>query len=385
MNSLTQVLPFGIYVHVPWCRRRCPYCDFYFEVKKDLLGNGFASKLLGEWESREKPDYVASTLYFGGGTPSLLHPQEIQAIINGIGSGLAPDAEVTLELNPEDITEEYLTGLIKTRINRLSIGIQSFCPASLKYLGRKHTVDQAKGAISLCRAFGFENISIDLITGVFGEDVAANQQQLKWAIEEGISHISMYLLTIEPGTNLEKMIGRGTRRSEGDDEQAAVYEHMREFIQGQGFTQYEISSFARDGHYSKHNTIYWSNGIYLGLGPGAHSMRLMADGSVERRANVSDLNTWWRDPQFTPSSCEVLPPLSAFKEALAFGVRDMRMGVDPACLAQRHSIEIPAELSIEVSRLVDANYIYRKETRLYLTPRGALFADAVSRAFLQLN
>lgn len=384
ITTQTTSLPFGFYVHVPWCRRRCPYCDFYFEIKKNLLGNGFAQKILLEWAQRDQQEQQAATLYFGGGTPSLLDPEEINAIINGLATSLATDAEITLELNPEDMRVDYLGGLSQTRINRLSVGIQSFCPVSLKYLGRKHRAEQAQEAIAQAVTNGFKNISIDLIIGVSGEDTELIKKSLAWAVHQGITHISMYMLTVEPGTNLEKMIGRGTRNAINDDNQVTAYEHMREFIQSLGFQQYEISSFALNDHFSRHNIIYWSNGSYMGLGPGAHSMRLLSDGSVERRANAPDLNEWWKDPAAQAVTTEIMAPAAALKEALAFGIRNMRTGIDPIALAHRHQIALPDNFSGKTQELIQANWLSWCDSRLRLTSHGALFADAVSRAFLGL-
>lgn len=384
MNS-ENLEPFGVYIHVPWCRRRCPYCDFYFEVKKDLLHKGFAAKIRQEWESRSSLKRKISSIYFGGGTPSLLAPGELAGIINEILSNQCVDnIEITIELNPEDINSNYLQALAVSKVNRLSLGVQSFCPESLKYLGRNHSAQQAQSAISACLKQGFSNLTIDLIVGVPGENIALIKESLAWATAAGITHISMYLLTVEPGTKLEKMINDGLRRAIGDDEQADVYQAMQNFIKSLGFKQYEISSYARDQKYSQHNTIYWSNGSYIGLGPGAHSMSLRADGSVERRANAPDLNTWWQNPAAQNTSVELLDPKEALKEALAFGIRNMNKGIYPQHLAERHHTPLPANFALEVQKLVSAGYVLKIDQRLVLTEKGALFADAVARAFLGL-
>lgn len=368
---------FGIYIHVPFCRRKCVYCNFYFELEKP--DTDFCKLILEEFEFRKNnfPSKV-HTLYFGGGTPSLLDYKSIQTLIDN----LAPRAiEVTLEINPEDATIEYLNNLTLTKINRLSFGVQSFEDHILKYLGRKHRSEYAKRTIIQAQKIGYRNISIDLIGGISIENIF---QSFKWLADNSINHISAYLLTIEPETNLEKLILKGKRLGICEDEQTSAYINFQRQLTKLGFNQYEISNYAIPGFESIHNRIYWSKGSYLGLGPGAHSMRIDENGAVIRRKNIDNFKIWKRNPKFAPYSEEILSPLCGLLESLAFGLRDLKSGINLIDLANKYKHQIPDKFGVCVEKFKKKNWI-KTNSNHYLTRLGSRFADTVARDIFNLE
>jgi len=383
--------PWGLYVHVPWCRRRCPYCDFYFEVGRPKAG--FADALMEEWLSRrpEAPSRRARTLYFGGGTPSLLGTAEIARIVDGFKAdgALAADAEITIEANPEDLVgPDWLCHAWHDNsfpFTRVSLGVQSFSDATLRWLGRKHTAEQARSVVAALAVVPGLRVSVDLIVGVPDEDRDALAADIAWLAAVGVGHVSAYLLTVEENTPLKKLIARGARQTPSDDAQADAYIWLQSALTSAGFNQYEVSSYAVPGQESVHNRLYWSKGDYIGVGPGAHSMRLQPDGSVTRRHNLGNLALWLENPAAPQHTTETLVPGQALLEALAFGIRDMQAGVDPNALARRHGVALPLGLEPAVDGLAGRGFVRNSQNKLYLTPQGALFADAVSREFLALD
>ncbi len=376
----------GIYVHVPWCRRRCHYCDFYFEVGK--AQEGFAQKVLTEFNARrfaEMPqEQKAHTVYFGGGTPSALPASEIAQMVTSLQQThqLQDNAEVTVELNPEDISQDYAEQLAVAGVNRASLGMQSLDDSILRLLSRKHRAKDAINSIQWLMHAGIRRISVDFIVGVPGENVAQIKQAIMQCAELGVTHFSVYLLTVEENTPLYRLIQRQKFAQPDDDIQADTYAEIQDFLNQQGFRQYEISSYAKPGHESQHNRLYWSKGEYLGLGPGAHSLQLLKDGSALRRHTNAKLVEWWQDPLAAAKTQEVLTPSEAFREALAFGIRDLVAGIDLAQLAQRYQLPGYEAEQAALSKLMHQGYVYTQDNRYFLTPTGARFADAVARDLL---
>ncbi len=374
----------GIYVHVPWCHRRCSYCDFYFEIGKS--DSKFAATVLAEWDARRQsfPLLSAKTLYFGGGTPSTLSSEQLSQIISPIKSGqsLHPDAEITLEANPEDLNPCYLTEIKQAGINRLSLGVQSFDLGILKWLGRKHDSKTARAAIVHALEAGFTRLSVDLIVGVPGEDWQQISEAISWLNKIGVGHVSVYVLTVEPLTPLERLIEKGQRLRPSEDAQAAAYEQAQAILKEQGYRQYEISSFAKPGQESQHNRLYWAQGSYLGLGPGAHSMLLKPDGSIYRRHTQGILSEWLKDPLAAHFTEDILDPDHALLESLAFGIRDLLRGVKVKSQLDRHKCALPKSFFRTVENLQERGWVVERDNCLFLTPLGTLFADAVAREFL---
>lgn len=375
--------PSAIYIHIPFCRRRCTYCNFYFEVGKPK--STFGEALLLEWQARAKEwqEPVAS-LYFGGGTPSLLGVAAIQKIVTFFNDQgmLKPDAEITLEANPEDIDKQFIEALKQSGVNRLSLGVQSFDDDILKFLGRKHREYDAKKAIDLILAGGFSNTSVDIILGSPHEKPGSTYKSIDYLMER-VPHLSTYLLTIEEGTYLHRRIKAGKLKEAPEDHQVELYRMVQDQLSAQGFIQYDISSYAKPGRFSRHNQIYWGMGSYLGLGPSAHSMRFLDDGGVLRWANEVRLEQWLRDPQSDLFiHYDHLSPDQALREALAFGLRNMAQGIEPQKLAVRHKTGLPKLFDEAIQKLKLNNYLEEQNGIVRISKHGALFADAIMREIL---
>jgi oxygen-independent coproporphyrinogen-3 oxidase len=280
----------GIYIHVPFCRAKCVYCNF-FSVATRKFQREFADALVQEIRSCDSyyKEQEIHTLYFGGGTPSMLDKPYLKLVMDAIRSNfvLNKQAEITLEANPDDIDEANLAFWKLLGINRLSIGVQSFVERDLTYLGRNHSAVRAYEAVKLAKQLEFNNLSIDLIYGIPSQTIESLQHNLQTSVALDVTHISAYALTVEPKTALDFQI-RNKKRPEVDEE--AAYQHftmVRTILAMYGFEQYEISNFAKDGSYSKHNTAYWQGIPYVGFGPSAHSF----DGS-SRFWNVASLTKY---------------------------------------------------------------------------------------------
>ena len=372
----------GIYVHIPWCRRRCPYCDFYFEI--GAAQQGYAKKILEEFERKKHlwPAQAPSTLYLGGGTPSLLHPEELDKIIMGLKKAAGVQQwQVSLEANPEDLDETILESLKAVGVERLSLGIQSFDDGVLKWLGRAHDGKRAQEVIQQAQSAGFTELSVDFIFGLPGESLQRVETELNTLAAFDVGHASAYLLTVEPGTPLLIQIQKNKKQAPDDDFQADIYAHLQHELKRSGYQQYEISSWAKAGKASTHNRIYWGQGSYLGLGPGAHSCRVLPAGDLERRINVSDLQKWWQgEPGIEEVSLQ--SPEASFLESVAFGFRDMERGVRLKRLSERHQTPVSSELLSKLQSMQRKGWVSQMKTAWVLTESGALFADAVAREIL---
>jgi oxygen-independent coproporphyrinogen III oxidase len=282
----------SLYVHIPFCERKCLYCDFF-----SVEGSGVAEDFLGALrrEISLQADYgsraVFETIFLGGGTPSLLEPRQLESILSQLRATfqIRPDAEVTLEANPGTVTGETLRMFGSLGIYRLSIGIQSFHDRELKALGRIHDRAEALQCIELSRAAGFDNISIDLIYSISGQTLAEWEDNLRIGIALAPQHIAAYSLTLEDGTSLARMVRAGEVRMNPADLEADMYRRAMELLENHGYEHYEVSNYARPGFRCRHNCNYWSHDSYLGFGPSAHSFWKAEDGPSGRR--------WWNDAE----------------------------------------------------------------------------------------
>ena len=279
----------GIYIHIPFCKTRCVYCDFYKETDESKI-NDFVAALCAEATLRKNEiSESIKTIYFGGGTPSRLSKQHFENIFENLFSNFSveSDAEITLEANPDDLSEEYIQLLRELPFNRISIGIQSFDDDELKFLSRRHSAQQAIDAVKRCQQAGFDNISIDLMYGLPKQTLEIWKENLQKACELNIQHISAYHLIYEPETKLYSLLQKGKIQPVTDDASTEMFSTLIDVLLQNGFEHYEISNFAKNGLYSMHNTSYWKNEKYMGLGPSAHSY----DGE-NRSWNVSSLNKY---------------------------------------------------------------------------------------------
>ena len=355
----------GIYVHVPFCSKRCPYCAFVLIESDGSLHERFVSVI----ERQLKATNVeASTLYFGGGTPSMLAPEQIARLI-------APAGEITLEANPDGLGLERLRGFREAGINRLSLGIQSTRSPALEFLGRTHDPRQASEAFHAARAAGFKNVSVDLIFGTPGQTVEDWKRELEgWAIAD---HISVYGLTVEPGTALEREIKKGAVVP-GDEAQRDLYVAAMELLPAFGFRQYELSNFAKPGFESRHNLGYWEGRPYLGFGPGAHSY--VAPKRWANIANVSEFIDRAERGESLVGSEETLTVDQQMLEAVFLGLRRAEGLFIPA-FDERFGISFESRHGVLAGELVSDGLLDRRGGFLTLTMRGKLLADAVIGRF----
>jgi putative oxygen-independent coproporphyrinogen III oxidase len=290
--------PFGIYVHWPFCRSKCPYCDFNSHVRDAIDEPAWADALVASLDREAaligEPRRVDS-IFFGGGTPSLMHPQTVAAVLDRIARHwtIAPDAEITLEANPTSVEGEKFRGFRAAGINRLSLGVQSFDEAALQFLGRRHSADEARAAIDLASS-SFQRFSFDLIYARPGQTVAQWEAELATALALAADHLSLYQLTIEPGTAFHTAHARGDFAIPQDALAADLYEATQDLLEARGMPAYEISNHARQGAESRHNLLYWRYGDYVGVGPGAHGRLTLAGRKIATRQKKAP-ESWLAD------------------------------------------------------------------------------------------
>ena len=362
----------GIYIHIPFCKQACHYCNFHFAVSLHYK-NELVAALLKEMElQKEYPgNEPVETIYFGGGTPSLCTAGEVRSMLEKIHScfTVSPEAEVTFEVNPDDISDKKLTAWKQAGINRLSIGIQSFFDEDLLWMNRAHNSKQALDSLHL--AIGqFENISVDLI---YGTPLVSNEkwkQNVDTVLSMGIQHLSCYALTVEPSTPLYKMIRQKTTEDVSPDQQSAQFLLLMDWLGEAGFEHYEISNFARPGHRSCHNSSYWQGKNYLGIGPSAHSF----NGS-SRQWNIANNKSYIDavSKGIIPFQKEELTPVQQLNEYIMISLRTME-GVDLA------KVGPDAALSLQTAgrNYVERGLLKLENNSLILTKEGKLLADGIA-------
>jgi oxygen-independent coproporphyrinogen-3 oxidase len=365
----------GIYIHIPFCKQACHYCNFYFTTSPGNKDK-FVEALLREIELSK--DYLdgekIETLYFGGGTPSLLSQPELVAIVKKLRGhyDLSNLQEFTLEANPDDLNAEKIKELSQLRslgFNRFSIGVQSFFDDDLKYMNRAHNSDEAATSIKRVQDAGFENITIDLIYGTPTMNDERWHKNLETAFALNIPHISSYALTVEPKTSLDRKIKKGERLAVSEEQAASQFNILMEEMKRAGYGQYEISNFAKPGKYAIHNSNYWSGKKYLGLGPSAHSYN-----KVARRWNVANNINYIQSiaAGIIPAEEEVLTKAQQINERIMTSLRTM-WGLDISNFEPQVADWIKQDLSvIEPSHFTLVNDV------LTLTNGGRLFADAIA-------
>jgi len=367
----------GIYIHIPFCKKKCHYCNFYSlaSVKyRDL----FVPALIREIELQK--DYPGGepirSIYFGGGTPSLLTAIEIEDIIKQVVSFHKIDTkvEITLEANPDDLSEAKIKKLCRTRINRLSIGIQSFFDTDLEYLGRSHNRDQAIMAIQEVKKAGFDNISLDLIYGIPTQSDEMWKDNLRLFLSCDIKHLSAYALTPETGTALPLLIRKGARTGISEDNIARHFQTLLKEMKFGGYEHYEISNFSKPGFYAVHNKNYWTGEKYLGLGPSAHSY----DGR-SRQWNVCHMNKYIQSitNNIVPFEKEMLSSIQIFNEYVLVSLRTMWGCSIDHIRKEFGERMLESFLTRAEQHIINGNLINKKNS-FVLSEKGKLFADGIS-------
>jgi oxygen-independent coproporphyrinogen-3 oxidase len=367
----------GIYIHIPFCKQKCHYCNF-FSVATARWKDEFIQALLKEIEFRR--GYLegepVSTIYLGGGTPSLLPPDDLKRIFDHIYRHFPvyQDAEITLEANPDDVTEIIAREWKKTPVNRLSIGVQSFFDDDLQYLCRVHNAGQSRHAIDNARNAGFDNLTIDLIYGIptlTDENWAKN---LEYFFSLNIPHLSAYSLTVEEKTPLDLLIKKGKYAPPDEQQSIRHFKILLEQARANGFIHYEISNFAKPGFYSRHNSLYWLGGHYLGLGPSAHSYN-----GHSRQWNVSNITKYIQldDFQTTVQEKEVLTPDQQYNEYVMTSLRTM-WGCDTVHILNVFGKDYESHFILNAKQYMDKGHIYKEGTKYFLTDEGKLFADGIA-------
>ncbi|MBJ6801516.1 radical SAM family heme chaperone HemW [Geomonas propionica] len=378
----------GLYIHFPFCLKKCLYCDFNSTAWSGAELDGYVELLLREMELRQEalPEPVqAPTLYLGGGTPSLMVPELVGRLIEqaALRFGLEQGAEVTLEANPGTLTPERLAGYRAAGVNRLSLGIQSFEERLLERLGRAHSVPQALAAFDQARRAGFDNISIDLMHSLPGQTLEDWRAALAQGIALAPEHVSAYALSIEEGTPFEKLYQGGELVLPGEEEAARMFETTAELLTGAGYLHYEISNFGRPGRFSRHNQSYWSRQSYLGFGSGAHSF-WNPDGLGRRWNNAADLDDYRTAlaAGLLPERDEVQLSLQdAVAESFFLGLRVLS-GLDLAPIKACFGEDALAGQLAEVERLQQAGLLVADGGRIRLADSSVIIANSIFSRFL---
>ncbi|HWS86535.1 MAG TPA: radical SAM family heme chaperone HemW [Pyrinomonadaceae bacterium] len=375
----------GVYIHVPFCRSRCSYCDFATGAFEAALAAGYVGALAREIESFESEGARAevNTVYFGGGTPSLLTPSQVSRVLGAVRGKFETDAdaEVTLEMNPGTVTPEHLLALREAGVNRASFGAQTFDDRELKRLGRTHTAADARRTFRDLRAAGFDNISLDLIAGLPRQTLARWERNLDEALALRPEHLSLYLLEVHEGTPLAEQIRQGRYATPDPDLAAEMYRVLVERARAAGYEQYEISNFCLPGRESRHNLKYWTGAPFYGFGNSAHSF----DGRRTRWSNERDARAYVKLVEEKGSAVvfrEELDERGAGAEALFLGLRLLSKGVDLAEHRARFQTDVRADYAADLARFDEAGLIEIDGDVLRLTPAGALLSNEVFSAFV---
>lgn len=365
----------GIYIHIPFCKKACHYCNFHFSTSI-AQKNGFLLALLKEIDVQKEflRGHTVETVYFGGGTPSLLEEKEIELIMNSILKHFSLDSnpEITLEANPDDINQGKLSALKSQGINRLSIGVQSFHDADLQWMNRAHSASQAEDSIKQSQDAGFTNLTIDLIFGTPTLHDEGLLQNLSIASGLDIPHLSCYSLTVEPKTPLENRIVKKLSTAPDANDQARQFRIVMDTLTTVGYEQYEISNYARDGQYSRHNSSYWNGKLYLGLGPSAHSFN-----GYSRQWNVSNNALYIQSLQngTVPAEVEVLTPVQQINERIMTSLRLKNgLSLNDSVIIRRYA----DALRSRSRKFMQQNLMIETGNALILTTQGKLFADGIA-------
>lgn len=382
--------PLAVYVHIPFCERKCDYCDFNSGVQPAPVRSRYVDALINEIVRSPISDRPVSSVFFGGGTPSVLPAARIVAILDALRSVfcIQPDAEITVECNPGTLaserlagetTESFLSSLFAAGVNRLSFGVQSLDPSLLRVLGRIHSPEQALASIHAAQHSGFANINVDLMFALPGQSSAQWEDSLAGVIATGVPHISAYSLIVEPETPFHQLDAEGRLPRPGEDAEADMYETAIATLKSAGFEHYEVSAFAKPGHRCRHNLIYWHNGEYIGFGNGATSYvrgdRFKREPALETYMRLAETG------KETIVEREALDRRGAMGETMMMGLR-LLDGVDRGGFAARFGRDPVEEFASDVARLEAGGLLCVTDKAVALTHRGLFLANDVWEAFV---
>jgi oxygen-independent coproporphyrinogen-3 oxidase len=368
--------PLALYVHWPFCVSKCPYCDFNSHVRASIDQDEWREALLADLahEARLLPDRTLKSIFFGGGTPSLMEPATVAVVIDAAAAtwSPSPDIEITLEANPNSVEAARFADLAVAGVNRLSLGLQSFDDGALAFLGRAHSAREGFRALEIAQR-NFRRVSFDLIYALPGDTEDSWSASLAQALSLGTRHLSLYQLTIEPGTRFASMVGRHDFEPLDSDRAAALYELTDAMTSEAGMPAYEISNHARPGHEGHHNLTYWRYGDYAGIGPGAHGRR-QGMRTVRHKKPENFLSALARNGNGIAEEAR-LSPTEAADEALVMGLR-LTEGIDPRAIADRFGLSSIVDWE-RVDRLVHSGHVTREGQRIAITSKGRLLLDAI--------
>jgi len=373
----------GIYIHIPFCKQACHYCDFHFSTsmkKKEEMVLALAKEIV--IRKSEFENETVETIYFGGGTPSVVENSELQFLIDTVYKNykVAENPEITLEANPDDLSKERIFELSKSPINRLSIGIQSFFEEDLKMMNRAHNSAEAKNCLAEAIKY-FDNISLDLIYGIPGMSDEMWQQNIETALSFGIPHISSYALTVEPKTALSKLIQTGKVAAPQDEAASNHFMILVEILQKNGFIHYELSNFGKQNYFSKNNSAYWLGKKYIGIGPSAHSY----DGK-KRGWNIANNSLYLKSIQANelPIETEILTKSDRYNEYIMTGLRTI-WGVSLDRIENEFGLEYLDYLKKQSEKFLNDNLLSIENNILKPTAKGKFLTDGIASDLFYLN
>ncbi|MCH2215861.1 MAG: radical SAM family heme chaperone HemW [Flavobacteriales bacterium] len=373
----------GIYVHIPFCKQACTYCDFHFSTSLKLADRVIDAMVTEIKLRRDEIKSPLKTIYFGGGTPGILEVSQIEKLLKAIQThfDVHPDVEFTLENNPDDTTQLKCQGWADLGVNRLSIGIQSFSDWHLSWMNRAHNAAEAKMSIQNAIYSGITNLNIDLIYGIPGMRKESWEENLSKAVDLGVKHISAYCLTVEPGTVLGHLVNKGEEKPVDDEAASEQFEFMVDFLEKHGIKQYEVSNFAVPGSESRHNSAYWAGAAYTAIGPSAHGFT-----GHYRYWNIANNARYCQaiESNKLPQTVENLSRDERYNEFVMTGLRTTK-GIDLERIKTNFNVDLRREFEAKMKQIIEDGSAKIENNILSLTKKGMFLADGIAADFFILE
>lgn len=372
----------GLYIHIPFCKKRCAYCDFYSQTQL-IYKDVYIQAVIRELELRK--DYLdgetIETIYWGGGTPSLLQPGDFEIILNAIHRlyTLSSDPEITLEANPDDMTQAYVSAIRQLPFTRISMGVQSFHENDLRLLNRRHTAQQALNAVAFCQNAGYSNLSIDLIYGLPGQTLSSWEENVDQALRLSIPHLSAYSLSYEEGTDLQRQLHAGTIEPVSEEIVIQLFDMLVDKLDAAGYLHYEISNFCKPGCLSRHNTAYWTDRKYLGIGSAAHSYN-----HSSRQWNVASLPDYLEgiEKGIPNMEKESIDERTRYNDYILTHLRTM-WGIQLSAFLEIFGSERLTHLLQQAQTFLQTGLMEKEDENLKITRKGLLVSDGIIRNLIE--